>query len=67
VDNLITVQEAAEVIGCSGRSVHNFINEQRLSSEKIGFARMLYRDEVERFAEAYKLVKGRKQASVEVA
>lgn len=56
----IPIRTAAEVIGCTERMVHKYIEAGKLESAKVGHGVFLSKAEVKRFAEARSLTKLKK-------
>jgi excisionase family DNA binding protein len=51
MDNIISVKQAAEILGVSPRRVRQFIQEGRLKSSKVGGHHFLQELEVRKFAQ----------------
>lgn len=49
VPEFVTVQQAAQIIGCSSKRVYQYIEEGRLSARKFGHLWALSREEVQNF------------------
>ena len=59
---LITVLSAAEIIGCSTKTVYKFIEEGKLTRvPNIEGGVRLDKEQVEEFARAYKIVRGERK------
>lgn len=63
----IPVRDAAKIIGCTERQVHNYINAGKLETAKIGHAVLMSKEQVEKFAEARRLTKMSKPQTSAVA
>ena len=53
----ISIREAAEIMNCAEVTVRGYVAEGKLNSEKIGHAVLLNRAEVEKMAQARRILK----------
>lgn len=56
-EKTISIRDAANELGCTVKTVHDYINDGKLSSVKVGHAKILDRAQVEKLAEARQIAK----------